>query len=55
MKSKIAAASAAIVVAQLGSPATAQSTTEAGLDGQYASIACEVRPQPNHDGTMGEW
>jgi hypothetical protein len=25
------------------------------LDGQFASIACEVRPQPNHDGTMGEW
>ncbi len=55
MKSKIAAASAAIMVAQLGSPATAQSTTETGLDGQYASIACEVRPQPNQDGTMGEW
>ena len=55
MKSKIALASAAIMVAQLGSPAAAQSTTDAGLDGQFASIACEVRPQPNQDGTMGEW
>jgi len=55
MKSKILAASAAIMGALLGSPAIAQSTTEAGLDGQYASIACEIRPQPNQDGSMGEW
>lgn len=43
------------LVAQVGSPAAAQSTNEAGLDGNYKSIACEVRPQPNQDGTMGEW
>ncbi|MEM9496400.1 MAG: hypothetical protein AAGA28_00650 [Pseudomonadota bacterium] len=55
MKSKIMICSAAILVAHLGSPAVAQSTGEAGLDGQYASITCEVRPQPNQDGTMGEW
>ena len=30
-------------------------TAAAGLDGTYQSIACEVRPQPNADGTMGEW
>ncbi|MEM1289015.1 MAG: hypothetical protein AAGH60_11740 [Pseudomonadota bacterium] len=36
-------------------PAQAQTTTEAGLDGTFASLACEVRPQPNQDGTMGEW
>lgn len=48
----LAAALAAVTHA---APALAQSTTEAGLDGQYASIACEVRPQPNQDGTMGEW
>ncbi|MEM9205778.1 MAG: hypothetical protein AAGA88_05560 [Pseudomonadota bacterium] len=23
--------------------------------GNWESIACEVRPQPNQDGTMGEW
>ena len=55
MKSKCIILSAAIFVVQFGSPVAAQSTKEAGLDGQYASIACEVRPQPNHDGTMGEW
>ncbi|MEO1678789.1 MAG: hypothetical protein AAFU80_11610 [Pseudomonadota bacterium] len=33
----------------------AQSTTEAGLDGAFASIACELRPQPNQDGSKGEW
>ena len=42
---------AALVAA---SPAFAD-TSSAGLDGTYASIACEVRPQPNADGTMGEW
>lgn len=55
MKSKTMMPSAAIFAALLGSPVVAQSTSEAGLDGQYASIACEVRPQPNQDGTMGEW
>ena len=39
----------------LSGPIAAQSTGEAGLDGRFASIACEVRPQPNQDGTMGEW
>lgn len=55
MISKIALASAAILATQFGSPAAAQSTSDAGLDGRFASIACEVRPQPNLDGTMGEW
>ncbi|MDA7425142.1 hypothetical protein [Thalassococcus lentus] len=55
MTSKAMMLSAAIVAAQFGSPVVAQSTNEAGLDGQFASIACEVRPQPNQDGTMGEW
>ncbi|MEM7440085.1 MAG: hypothetical protein AAF393_10830 [Pseudomonadota bacterium] len=46
-----------LIAALLSLPfaANAQSTTEAGLDGSFASIACEVRPQPNQDGTMGEW
>ena len=48
-------ASAAILATQFAGAAAAQSTTEAGLDGDYASIACEVRPQPNQDGSMGEW
>lgn len=33
----------------------AQTTTEAGVDGTWASLSCEVRPQPTADGTMGEW
>ncbi|MEL6207170.1 MAG: hypothetical protein AAFR47_17905, partial [Pseudomonadota bacterium] len=36
-------------------PVAAQSTTEAGYDGTFASTACELRPQPNQDGSMGEW
>lgn len=37
-------------------PAMAQdTTTAAGLDGAWESISCEVRPQPNQDGTMGSW
>jgi len=48
----IASAGLALATAM---PAQAQSTTEAGLDGTFESIACEVRPQPNQDGTMGEW
>lgn len=55
MTSKTMLFSAAVIVAQFGTPVAAQSTTEAGLDVDYASIACEVRPQPNQDGTMGEW
>lgn len=45
------------ICAALTAPLMAQAgdTTEAGLDGQWASVACEVRPQPNQDGTMGEW
>lgn len=35
--------------------AHAETTTSAGLDGDFASIACEVRPQPNADGSMGQW
>lgn len=46
---------AATVTASIPTGAMAQSTSDAGLDGTYASIACEVRPQPNQDGTMGEW
>lgn len=30
-------------------------TAAAGLDGTFASISCEVRPQPNPDGSIGEW
>ncbi|MEM8978911.1 MAG: hypothetical protein AAGD04_05465 [Pseudomonadota bacterium] len=45
----------AALTAALSSPGFAQSTKDASLDGSYASIACEVRPQPNQDGTMGEW
>lgn len=45
----------AIAAMAVASPSLAQSTTDAGLDGSYASIACEVRPLPNQDGTMGEW
>ncbi|MEM6276493.1 MAG: hypothetical protein AAF714_06045 [Pseudomonadota bacterium] len=30
-------------------------TTAAGLDGSWRSVSCEVRPQPNADGSMGEW
>lgn len=30
-------------------------TAAAGLDGAWKSVSCEVRPQPNADGTMGEW
>ncbi|MEM6664938.1 MAG: hypothetical protein AAF638_00895 [Pseudomonadota bacterium] len=37
-------------------PMTAQADTNLEtLAGTWASIACEVRPQPNQDGTMGEW
>ncbi|NRB05405.1 MAG: hypothetical protein HRU30_19305 [Rhodobacteraceae bacterium] len=55
MKSKLMMLSAVILAAQFGNPVAAQSTTAAGLDGTYSSIACEVRPLPNQDGTMGEW
>ena len=55
MKSTLTALGAAVLVAQVATPLAAQSTTDAKLDGRYASIACEVRPQPNQDGTMGEW
>jgi len=56
---KMKSVSFAFSLAALGlagvQPGYAQSTTGAGLDGSYASIACEVRPQPNQDGSMGEW
>ena len=49
------AAVCAVAAGLVGQTAEAQSTKDAGLDGTFASIACEVRPQPNQDGTMGEW
>lgn len=55
MKFRFMIISMTMFATQLASTVAAQSTGEAGLDGQYASIACEVRPQPNQDGTMGEW
>lgn len=30
-------------------------TPVSGIDGSWASIACEVRPQANPDGSIGEW
>lgn len=48
-------AAAAALLTLFAAPLAAQTTTEAGLDGSYASIACEVRPQPGQDGRMGEW
>lgn len=55
MKLNIFTCIAAGLAMQLGGPVAAQSTGDAGLDGTYQSIACEVRPQPNQDGSMGEW
>lgn len=49
----LAAAVVAPSVANAGGHAT--TTTDAGLDGAWASISCEVRPQVGQDGTITEW
>ncbi|MEM1236174.1 MAG: hypothetical protein AAGI10_04320 [Pseudomonadota bacterium] len=43
------------LLAVVAAPAAYADTTAAGLDGAWKSLSCEVRPQPNQDGTMGEW
>lgn len=52
---RLGTAIAVAMMAAPAAPAMAQSTTDVGLDGRYASIACEVRPQQTGDGSVGEW
>ena len=45
----------AVALALAGAAQADTTTTQAGLDGNWRSLSCEVRPQPNADGSMGEW
>ena len=47
--------SIAIIACCFTTQSAAADTNFETLAGTWESIACEVRPQPNQDGTMGEW
>lgn len=55
LKMLTAALASATSIAASGAPSFAAETTQAGLDGEWMSIACEVRPQPTQEGAIGNW
>jgi hypothetical protein len=46
---------AALLAAPLAAVAGGHATTEAGLDGDWQSLSCEVRPQVGQDGAITKW